>query len=306
MSARKAPIRACRRRCLMPGAGVVALGGVLLAAAHLARAQNGGLTLPGSIEAGSAFSVTSSGSGKGTLYIVGLGQAIKRDVQLGTTTYFAEGTLYNAGSYLVILTGNGPQATQSLEVKPAAQPADISFLAKPSRLPVRLEDGITGAVYVFDAYKNLIMAPLPVNFDLTGPAGQSQTRTVVTRDGAAWTEMNSTARQGNAKFVARIGNVSSARIIGQVPGDPCALTMTASPDRGEVKLATAPVRDCSGNAVPDGTVVTFTESYNGLESTVDVPIKRGIAEVEMPAHRGAVISVASGVTMGNQIRWEKQ
>lgn len=280
--------------------------GALLAAAQLAPAQSGALTLPSSIEAGSAFSVTSTGSGKGTLYIVGLGQVIKRDVQLGETTNFAAGTLYSAGPYQVILTGNGPDVTESLEVKPAAQPADLSFLAKPSRLPVKLDSGITGAVYVFDAYKNLITAPLPVNFDLTGPAGDTQTHTVTTKDGAAWTEMNSTAHQGNAKFVARIGNVSSARIIGQVPGDPCGLKMTASPDQGDVKLQTAPVRDCSGNAVPDGTVVTFTESYNGQESTVDVPIKRGVAEVKMPAHPGAVISVASGVAMGNQIRWERQ
>ncbi len=283
-----------------------AMLGAIFAAAQPAAAQSGNLTLPSSIEAGSAFSVTSSGSGKGTLYIVGLGQAIKREVQLGETTVFAAGTLYNAGNYQVILIGDGTDVTESLAVKPAAQPADVSFLAKPSRLPVRLQGGITGAVYVFDAYENLITAPLPVNFDLTGPAGGTQTRTVISRDGAAWAEMNSTDHQGNDKFVARIGNVSSARIIGQVPGDPCGLKMTASPDRGEVKLETAPIRDCSGNAVPDGTVVTFTEAYNGLESTVDVPIKRGIAEVEMPAHSGAVISVASGVVMGNQIRWERQ
>ena len=306
MSARQPLIRACAGRSSMLGVGHATICGVLLAAAQLASAQNGGLTLPASIEAGSAFSVASSGSGKGTLYIVGLGQVIKRDVQLGETTYFEAGALYNAGAYQVILTGNGPEVTETLEVKPASQPADVSFLAKPSRLPVRLQSGITGAVYVFDSYKNLMTAPLPVNFNLIGPAGDSQTRTVTTRDGAAWTEMNSTAHQGNAKFVARIGNVSSARIIGQVPGDPCGLKMTASPGKGGVKLATAPVRDCSGNAVPDGTVVTFTESFKGLESTVDVPIKRGIAEVEMPAHQGAVISVASGVAMGNQIRWEKQ
>jgi hypothetical protein len=306
MMGRRPLIRACIGRSEILGAGLATICCALLAAAQLAPAQSGGLTLPSTIEAGSAFSVTSSGSGKGTLYIVGLGQVIKRDVQLGETTFFAVGTLYSAGPYQVILTGDGPQVTESLEVKPAAQPADVSFLAKPSRLPVRLEGGITGAVYVFDAYKNLMTAPLPVNFVLTGPAGDSQSRTVTTRDGAAWTEMNSTTHQGNAKFVARIGNVSSARIIGQVPGDPCGLKMTASPDKDGVKLETAPVRDCSGNAVPDGTVVTFTESYKGLESTVDVPIKRGIAEVEMPAHQGAVISVASGVAMGNQIRWEKQ
>jgi len=57
--------------------------------------------------------------------------------------------------------------------------------------------------------------------------------------------------------------------------------------------------------VPDGTVVTFTETYQGGQSTVDVPLKQGIAEVQMPAQSGAMISVASGLVLGNQIRWEK-
>ena len=136
---------------------------------------------------------------------------------------------------VVILTGNGPAETQPLAVTPAAQPAELAFLAKPSRLPVGLHDGITGAVYVFDAYKNLITAPEPVIFDLSSPGEPDQTRTVITRDGAAWTEMDSTAHQGNDKFVARIGPASSTRIVGQVPGDPCALQMTASPAGSEVK-----------------------------------------------------------------------
>jgi len=65
------------------------------------------------------------------------------------------------------------------------------------------------------------------------------------------------------------------------------------------------VRDCNGNAVLDGTIVTFTENCNGTQSTVDVPVKHGIAEVQMAAISGAVISVASGVALGNQIHWEK-
>ncbi len=269
-------------------------------------AQDGNLTVPDSVAAGSGFSIQTSGSGQGNLYIVGLGQVIKRDVQLGEAAFIPAGALHNAGEYLVILTGNGPSESHPLTVTPAAQPADLTFLARPSRLPVGLHDGITGAVYVFDAYKNLITAPVPVSFELSSPAEPMQTRTVSTRDGAAWTEMDSTAHEGNDKFVAHAGSVSSTRIVGQVPGDPCGLQMSASPaGQQEVKLATAPVRDCSGNAVPDGTVVTFTEAYGNSQSTVDVPIKRGIAEVDMPAHPGAVISVASGVVMGNQIRWER-
>jgi hypothetical protein len=72
-----------------------------------------------------------------------------------------------------------------------------------------------------------------------------------------------------------------------------------------VQLVTDPVRDCSGNAVPDGTIVTFTETYNGAQSTIDEPLKHGIAEVEVSSHNGAKFSIASGVVMGNQIRWEK-
>lgn len=278
----------------------------LFALAVPAMLAQGGIVVPESVAAGSAFSIQTSGSGNGTLYIVGLGQVIKRDVQLGEATFVAAGSLHNAGQYLVILTGDGVAQTQTLAVKPAAQPADLTFLAKPSRLPVGLHDGITGAVYVFDAYKNLITVPVPVIFELSSPAGPAQTRTVMTRHGVAWTEMDSTAHQGSDRFVAHAAAVASTRIVGQVPGDPCGLQMTASPaGQQQVKLATAPVRDCSGNAVPDGTIVTFTEAYGNAQSTVDVPIKRGIAEVEMPAHPGAVISVASGVVMGNQIRWER-
>ena len=160
-------------------------------------------------------------------------------------------------------------------------------------------------MYVFDAYHNLIAAPTPVSFELSNPSGTVQKRIVLTREGAAWTGMDSTARQGMDRFVARIGEISSARVVGQVPGDPCGLKMNARQSGQQVQLVTDPVRDCNGNAVPDGTIVTFTEAYNGAQSTVDVPLKHGIAEVQMAGHNGATISVASGVVLGNQIRWEK-
>lgn len=281
------------------------LSGLAAFALLPACAQSGALALPETVQAGSAFSIRSTGSGQGTLYIVGLGQALKRDVQRGRTIWFATGTLCNAGRYLVVLTGDGPAESGFFDVVPESKPADLSFLARPSRLPVGLHDGITGAVYVFDAYKNLISAPMPVEFALTSPSGQTQSQTAVTRDGAAWTEMDSTDKQGKATFVARSGAVSSNRVIGQVPGDPCGLKMSAKPVGNEIQLQTDPVRDCSGNAVPDGTIVTFTEAYQGAQSTVDVPLKRGIAEVEMPAHPGATITVASGIVLGNQIRWER-
>jgi hypothetical protein len=269
-------------------------------------AEEGALILPKTVEAGKAFSIQSSGSGKATLYIVGLGQVLKRDVQLGEAVSFSPGSIYSAGHYVTVLTReSSPAESGSLDVMPAAQPADLTFLARPSRLPVGQQGGITGAAYVFDAYRNLISAAVSVTFELSSPAGAAQRRTVETKNGAAWTVMDSTAQQGADKFVARAGDVSSMRIVGQVPGDPCTLKMSAHPSGQQVQLQTEPVRDCSGNPVPDGTIITFTESYQGSQSTVDVPLKRGIAEVKMPARPGARISVASGVVLGNEIRWEK-
>lgn len=268
-----------------------------------ALAQTGDLNLPKSIAAGASFSIQSAGSGKGTLYIVGPGQMIKQDVQLGESIQIAAGSLYNAGHYSVWLTSDSSTQSGAIDVTPAPKPSDLTFIAKPSRLPVSLHNGITGSAYVFDSYGNLITKPLQVSFQLANPGTAPQTRTVETRNGAAWTQMDSATHEGKAQFVARVGDVSSTRIVGQVPGDPCTIRMSAKPAGNKIQLVTDPVRDCSGNAIPDGTIVTFTETYGDSKSTVDVPLKKGIASVEMPAHRGATISVASGVVLGNQIRW---
>jgi len=267
-------------------------------------AQTSSLHLRKTVEAGSAFSMQSAGSGKAVLYIVGPTQVLRRDVQLGETISFAAGDLHNAGHYLVVLVG-GSTESGAFDVT-AAQPTALSFIAKPSRLPVDLHDGISGVAYVFDTFQNLVLQPTPVSFQLSGVAGAPQTRTVNTRNGVAWTKLDSASKEGAAQFEARIGTVSDKRVIQQVPGDPCRLKMNAKASGQRVELETEPVRDCSGNAVPDGTIVTFTEIYNGGEATVDVPLKRGVARTEMPAYSGATISVATGVVLGNEIRWGKE
>ncbi len=281
------------------------IGAMAVATTQTACMQGGSMSLPKTVEAGSAFSVQYTGGGKAVLYIIGLGQLLRRDAQAGQTIPFPAGSLYNAGHYLAVLVEESSTSTESFDVVPAGKPAELSFLAKPSRLPVGLHDGISGTVYVFDAYRNLITAPTAVLFQLSNPSSPAQVRTVIAHSGAAWTQMDSTAREGNDQFVARVAGVSSTRVIEQVPGDPCRLSMSAQQAGQQLELKTYPVRDCSGNVVPDGTIVTFTENYGGSQSTADVPLKHGIAQVDMPAHRGATFSVASGVVMGNQLRWEK-
>lgn len=292
----------------------VLLGGLLLAAMPLA-AQSGVLNVPRTVEAGSAFSIPTTGSGKAVLYIVGPEQVLRREVKLGESVSFAAGELHNAGRYVAVLAGDSASENGAFDVV-ASQPASLSFLAKPSRLPVDLQNGISGVVYVFDTYRNLVIAPSEVSFQLSGVAGAGQARTVTTRDGVAWTKLNSAAKEGAAQFIARAGSISATRVIQQVPGDPCRLRMSARLSNQKISgakqtqaqprltLETEPVRDCGGNAVPDGTIVSFKEIYKDGEATVDVPVKRGVARTEMPAYPGATISVATGVVMGNEIRWK--
>ena len=109
-----------------------------------ALAQTATMSLPKTVEAGSAFSIQTSGSGKAVLYIVGPAQVLKRDVQLGQPTSFAVGDLHNAGHYVAVLVAGGSPENGEFDVAPAKQPANLSFLAKPSRISVSLHDGISG------------------------------------------------------------------------------------------------------------------------------------------------------------------
>jgi hypothetical protein len=268
-------------------------------------AAAGNLQVPKRIAAGSAFSIQTSGEGKGVLYIVGPAQVIRREVTLGENVTFDRGELHNAGHYTAWLAGSSSTDASDFDVVAVNQPSTISFLAKPSRLPVDLSDGISGVAYVFDVFHNLILQPLQVSFQLSESAGSPETRNVETRDGVAWIKINSAPKAGPAEFEATAGSISAKRVVQQVPGDPCNLRMRAERAGDRITVETDPVRDCRGNPVPDGTIITFTEAYNGSETTVDAPLKRSVAKTDLPARPGAVISVAAGVVMGNEIHWQE-
>jgi hypothetical protein len=270
------------------------LAGLFLTGVSLALAQTKNMILPQTVTAGGELSIPTVGTGHAVLYIVGPGQALRRDVQMGEAASFPAGVLYNAGHYLAILVSGSSIETGEFDVTPSARPESLGFLAKPSRLPVGVHNGISGAIYVFDAYRNLITTPMPASLELSSSSGVIQTRTMTTKNGVAWAEMDSAAKEG----------ISGTRVIQEVPGDPCRLTISARQNGAKLEIETAPVRDCSGNSIPDGTIISFTETFNGTQSTVDVPLKKGTARVDMPANKGAKISVASGVVAGNEIRWE--
>lgn len=260
-------------------------------AADVAHAAD--VSAPQKAVAGTDVSLATSGSGNATLFVFGPGTAIKKDVQLGNAVQLP---LRRAGRYTAIVNGEAV----SFDVAPA-EVGEVAFLARPSRVPADKKDVITGTVFVFDKNRNLVLTPTPVKFDLTVAGGQPVSRSVPTKDGVAYVKLDSGRKAGPAQFVAAVGDTSVKRVVEETASDPCNLRIHAQPAKNGVTLETDPVKDCAGNPVPDGTIVTFTATSPKGRSTVDARIKKGVAKAELPPLQNATVSVASGVVVGNEI-----
>jgi hypothetical protein len=126
-------------------------------------------------------------------------------------------------------------------------------------------------------------------------------RKLESHNGIAWMRMDSTAHEGPVQVTAALGSAQEPRVIQQVAAEACGLRMKAVPSGKSVVLETDPVRDCSGNPLPDGTVVSFTKVDEAGKSTVDTPIKKGVARTQFDLKGPAHISVACGVVLGNEV-----
>ncbi len=280
----------------------VGLGLLLVAVCWFAAyaAHGAELKAPERAEAGVGLTIPTSGSGDATLYLVGPASVVKRTVKLGGEVRIAPEEVQNAGKYLLMLRNGGNAGSATFWVMPA-KPARMSFIARPSRLPVAVNNGVSGVVYVFDKFHNLVVQPEQVSFKLSVGGTQELTRSVAAKNGMAWISLDSGRKVGAAQFVASVGDVTERRVVQQVASDPCNLRMKAQPSKEGIVVETDPIRDCSGNPVPDGTIVTFTAVSPAGKSSVDARIKKGVAKAELPHLQDATISVASGVVMGNDI-----
>jgi len=269
--------------------------GAFCAASAMCAAQ---LQVAGPVQAGAGVTFQAPGTGATTLYLFGPGGASKSTVQRGRITLSGD-ELKIAGRYTVILDGGS--ATFFVT---AASLERISFIARPSRVPAAANGVVLGSAFLFDRYQNLVVSPTPVSFSLGMEGAAGEERKVTGKNGVAWVQLNSGRRGGPAQFTASSGEVRVRRIVQQVAADPCSIHMKASRAAdGNILVETAPIQDCSGNAVPDGTIVTFTSVDAAGRSTVDARIKRGFARAELPASSSAALSVAAGVILGNEIPW---
>jgi hypothetical protein len=231
-----------------------------------------------------------------------LGPAVshKSDVSLGNEIHLEAQDLEEAGEYFAILCSETCRSASFYVT--AAKPATLTFLVHPSRVPVGEGDAISGVALPFDQFHNLVLGPETVNFQLIAGTASIFSRPAHTQDGIAWFRTASQKSAGTLQVVASLDDLTTRRAVQQVASDPCNLRINGQRTKAGILVQTEPVRDCAGNPVPDGTIVTFTATEANGRSTVDAPIKQGVARAQLEASGAVVISVASGVAMGNELR----
>jgi hypothetical protein len=258
------------------------------------------LQVPAAVVAGTQARILTTGSGNATFYLVGPGISRKRDVVLGSEISVSFSDLRNAGNYVAVLC-SAECRSASFFVSPA-KPARLAFLVHPSRVAVAQPDALSGVALPFDQYHNLVLAPVAINFQLSAGNTPLLSRPARTVDGVAWFRTASSKAAGIVQATATLDELSARRAIQQVASDPCNLRISGQRTPAGVLIQTEPVRDCTGNPVTDGTIVTFTATGAGGKTTVDAPVKQGIARAQIKASGAIMISAASGVVMGNEVR----
>ena len=272
----------------------------LCIAGAMAYGQDADLRAPSGAVAGNPASIGTTGGGAATFYLVAPSIAVKRDVKLGEEIPLSAKDLQSAGKYVAIVC-SGSCRSVGFFVAPA-KPVNLTFLVHPSRAPVGQPNMVSGVALPFDEFHNLVLTPAAVDFQIAGAGAAPSSHRVSTQNGVAWFHTNSGRSAGALQITASINDVSARRVVQQVASDPCSLRIKGQRNDKGFMVETEPVRDCTGNPVPDGTIVTFTAKDAQGMDTVDAPIKKGIARAQLKGSGTVTISAASGVVMGNELR----
>jgi hypothetical protein len=280
----------------------IACASLAIALAGPVSAQE--LSVPRSVAAGSDTTISTTGSGSANFYLVGPGLASKQDVTLGQDIHLAGDELQYAGEYQAILCSS--TCNNATFFVTAAPPASLAFLVHPSRVPVHQPDAVSGVALVFDKFDNLVLAPTSIDFQVKGAGETLLSRAISTHDGEAWFRTSSGKAAGAVRLTASVGDLTAQRALQEVASDPCNLRIKAQQSAKGIDVETDPVRDCAGNPVPDGTIVTFTGSDPQGKISIDAPIKGDVARARMNIPGPVVLSAACGVALGNELRIDQR
>lgn len=279
------------------------LSGIVCASAVLAlvsAASGQEINAPRSVTAGRDTTISSAGSGSAIFYLVGPGVAAKKDVRLGEDIRVPGDQLQFAGEYVAIVCASACNSAEFFVT--AAQPASVAFLVHPSRVPARQPDAVSGAALLFDKFENLVLTPETINFQVKGASETLFSRAISTHNGEAWFRTSSGKTAGAVRLTASMGDLSAQRALQQVASEPCNLRIKAQQTQKGLDVETEPVRDCAGNPVSDGTIVTFTGTDPAGKISIDAPIKGDVARARMNVSEPVTISAACGVAVGNELR----
>jgi hypothetical protein len=276
----------------------IAWASLALALACPVAAQE--LSVPHAVAAGSDTTISTSGSGAANFYLVGPGSASKASVTLGQEIHLVPDQLRYAGEYVAIVCSATCDSADFFVT--AAMPASLAFLVHPSRVPVRQPDAVSGVALLFDKFDNLVLTPATINVQVKGASETLFSRAIPTRDGEAWFRTSSGSTAGLVRLTAAADDLTAQRALQQVASEPCNLRIKAQQTAKGIEVETDPVRDCAGNPVSDGTIVTFTGSDPQGKISIDAPIKGDVARARMNVPGPVVLSAACGVAMGNELR----
>jgi hypothetical protein len=286
--------------CRLPSANATLVSALFLSLTFAASAQESQLRIPSGAVAGQAASIATSGSGTGTFYLNGPSIFSKREVQLGQNIDLTSKQLQSAGRYIAVMCA-GTCSSAGFFVAPG-KPASLTFIVHPSRAPVGVNDVISGVALTFDQFRNLVLTSTTLQLQLTPKGAAPTSYSVQSHDGVAWFRSSSGKSAGSLQVSASLNDLSARRVVQQVASDPCNLRIKGQRTAKGILVETEPVRDCSGNPVPDGTIVTFTAKNGQDVSFVDAPVKQDVARATLLASGPVVVSAASGVATGNELR----
>jgi parallel beta-helix repeat protein len=196
-----------------------------------------------------------------------------------------------AGVAAVTATVGSLSATAQVTFTPGA-PFTLTLTAVPSTLPVGNSSTLTATAT--DQYGNVVANGTTITF--TTSLGTLSSGTAATSAGNASVTLSSTVA-GVATVTATVGSLSATAQVTFTPGAPFTLTLTAVPSTlpvGSSSALTATATDQYGNAVADGTVVSFTTDL-GSVSPVTATTVGGITTATLGSTAAGVATVTATV-----------
>lgn len=199
------------------------------------------------------------------------------------------------------LTAQAGLASDSTQVKiGVGAPISISLSADPAQIPADGVSTSTITALVLDPFEEPITQTIPITFETT--SGQVMPPVTWVVNGTAVTHLSGT-QAGAALITARAANASGGTTVLLVSGLPALLTMSVTPAQmpvGGLAAVVVQVADAFGNAVADGTLVTFAPTIGSTAPSV-VGTTNGTAQMTLNAGWVAgdgLVTAVCGVAAG--------